>query len=244
MTAYLGCFLVWPVIQDLRALLFVPFGLLLSHSYWFTALGLPNSVQLALAAFLAIILFSLPWFSVLSGTRRATVICTFGVIVVLLMQISGCHLQRQKGNATINQAQRACVMQPRVRRTLGIESPHVFIPPNPNGVPSGSTAIASRVSVLEPERSGDRQPKATRRVSIANQCSSPLEIFAGLTTPESAGRPAHSRTLARDFGRCVRENAFEALCSVLRAQKSISDCADLSEQRLAFFCHFCGFSPC
>lgn len=34
------------------------------------------------------------------------------------------------------QAQRACVMQPRVRRTLGIESPHVFISPNPNGVPS------------------------------------------------------------------------------------------------------------
>lgn len=34
------------------------------------------------------------------------------------------------------QAQRAFVMQPRVRRTLGIESPHVFISPNPNGVPS------------------------------------------------------------------------------------------------------------
>lgn len=35
-----------------------------------------------------------------------------------------------------NQAQRACVMQPRVRRTLGIESPHTSISPNPNGVPS------------------------------------------------------------------------------------------------------------
>ncbi len=35
-----------------------------------------------------------------------------------------------------NQAQRACVMQPRVRRTLGIESPPTSIPPNPNGVPS------------------------------------------------------------------------------------------------------------
>ena len=34
------------------------------------------------------------------------------------------------------QAQRACVMQPRVRRTLGIESPHTSISPNPNGVPS------------------------------------------------------------------------------------------------------------
>lgn len=134
--AYLGCFFVWPVIQDLRALFFVPFGLLLGNSYWFTALGLPNSVQLILAALLAIILFSLPWFSVLSGTRRATMACTFGVIVVLLMQISDCHLQRQKGNATLNQAQRACVMQPRVRRTLGIESPHVFISSNPNGVPS------------------------------------------------------------------------------------------------------------
>lgn len=36
------------------------------------------------------------------------------------------------------QAQRACVMQPRVRITLGIESPDVFISPNPNGVPSES----------------------------------------------------------------------------------------------------------
>lgn len=35
----------------------------------------------------------------------------------------------------LTQAQRACVMQPRVRRTLGIESPHASISPNPNGVP-------------------------------------------------------------------------------------------------------------
>ena len=44
------------------------------------------------------------------------------------------------------QAHRACVMQPRVRRTLGIESSRVFISPNPNGVPSGSTVIESRAS--------------------------------------------------------------------------------------------------
>ena len=44
------------------------------------------------------------------------------------------------------QAQRACVMQPRVRRTLGIESPHSSIYSNPNGVPSGSTVIDSRAS--------------------------------------------------------------------------------------------------
>ncbi len=78
------------------------------------------------------------------------------------------------------QAQRACVMQPRVRRTLGIESPHVFISPNPNGVPSKverSTTFASRGSVLE--------------------CSSPLELFAGQWTLESAGGPAHSKTLPR-----------------------------------------------
>ena len=57
------------------------------------------------------------------------------------------------------QSQWACVMQPRVRRTLGIESSHVFISPNPNGVPSGSRMPTPRVSVLE--------------------CSSPLELFAG-----------------------------------------------------------------
>jgi len=77
------------------------------------------------------------------------------------------------------QAQRACVMQPRVRRTLGIEAPLTSISPNPNRVPSGSTAPAPRDSVLE--------------------CSSPLEIFAGQTTSESAGGPAHSRTLPRAF---------------------------------------------
>ena len=77
------------------------------------------------------------------------------------------------------EAQRACVMQPRVRRTLGIESSHTLISPNPNGVPSGSTVPAPRVSVLE--------------------CSSPLELSAGQTSPESAGGPAHSRTLPRAF---------------------------------------------
>ncbi len=77
------------------------------------------------------------------------------------------------------QAQRACVMQPRVRRTLGIESPYTLISPNPNGVPPGSTVPAPRVSVLE--------------------CSSPLELSAGQTSPESAGGPAHSRTLPRAF---------------------------------------------
>jgi len=77
------------------------------------------------------------------------------------------------------QVQRACVMQPRVRRTLGIESLHTSIPSNPNGFPSGTTVPAPRVSVLE--------------------CSSPLELFVGLTTLESAGGPAHSRTLSRAF---------------------------------------------
>ncbi len=38
-------------------------------------------------------------------------------------------------SCSIPQAQRACVTQPRVRRTLGIESSHDSILPNPNGVP-------------------------------------------------------------------------------------------------------------
>jgi len=45
-----------------------------------------------------------------------------------------------------NQAQRACVMQPRVRRTLGIESSQTSISPNPNGVPSASADHESRAS--------------------------------------------------------------------------------------------------
>ena len=47
------------------------------------------------------------------------------------------------------QSQLVRVMQPRVRRTLGIESPVTFILPNPNTVPSGSTVLTTRVSVLE-----------------------------------------------------------------------------------------------
>ena len=220
-TAYLGCFFVWPVIQDLRALFFVPFGLLLGHSYWFTALGLPNSVQLILAAILAIIVFSLPWFSVLSGTRRATTLCTLGVIVVLFMQISGCRLQGQKANAAVSQAQRACVMQPRVRRTLGIESSLTSISPNPNGVPSVSTdheSRASKVAISLREMSWTHGKLTGSRVSsVVHGGESRLLISterdgyrASLdrswqafkhvqTSPNSAGGPAHSRTLPRAF---------------------------------------------
>jgi hypothetical protein len=86
------------------------------------------------------------------------------------------------------QAQRACVMQPRVRRILGIKSPHTFISPNSNGVPLVSTDHESRL-LISTERDGysaspDRRWQAFKHAQ---------------PTPESAGGPAHSRTLPRAF---------------------------------------------
>jgi hypothetical protein len=122
------------------------------------------------------------------------------------------------GLSTI-EAQRACVMQPRVRRTLGIESSHVFISPNPNGVPSDSTAIArraSRVAVSLREMSwthgkltGSRTSSVVHggdshsRISTERDgyFASPDRRWHALNhavdTLESAGGPAHSRTLTR-----------------------------------------------
>ena len=120
------------------------------------------------------------------------------------------------------QAQRACVMQPRVRRTLGIESPHSSIYSNPNGVPSDSTAIDSRASKvaislremswthgkLTGARKSDRMPAGENLPPISTErdgyFASPDRrghVFnhAVDTTPESAGGPAHSRTLSRAF---------------------------------------------
>jgi len=119
------------------------------------------------------------------------------------------------------QAQRACVMQPRVRRTLGIESSLTSISPNPNGVPSVSPdheSRASKVAISLCEMSWTHGEFTTSRVSSAEYgCESRLLISTerdgyraspdrrwqvlkpGQTTPESAGGPAHSRTLPRAF---------------------------------------------
>ncbi len=124
-------------------------------------------------------------------------------------------------NRAVNfiQAQRACVMQPRVRRTLGIQSSRVFISPNPKGVPSGSTVIDSRASKvaislremswahgkLTVARNSDRMPAGESHSRISTERD---DYFASpdrrwhafnhaVDTPESAGGPAHSRTLSR-----------------------------------------------
>jgi hypothetical protein len=121
----------------------------------------------------------------------------------------------------IIQAQRACVMQPRVRRTLGIESPHISISPNPNGVPSVSPdheSRASKVAISLREMSWTHCKLTGSRVSsVVHGGESRLIISTELdgnfaspdrrwqafknvqTTPKSAGGPAHSRTLSRAF---------------------------------------------
>ena len=174
----------WPVIKDLRAFLlivFTPAGFI----PWLERLDVPSEWRWPLSFCLLILLLSLPWFCILADSLRATKVCTILCLILALGHIKGCQLQmRQAGSITIikrteTQAQRACVMQPRVRRTLGLEPP---ISSNPNAVPSKveqHTVVALRESVLE--------------------CSSPLELSAFQTTLESAGGPAHSRTLPRLF---------------------------------------------
>ncbi len=121
-----------------------------------------------------------------------------------------------------NQAQRACVMQPRVRRTLGIESSHTSISSNPNGVPSVSAdheSRASKVAISLREMSWTRGKLTGSRVSsVVHGGESRLLISTerdgysaspnrrgqvfdhAMETPhESAGGPAHSRTLPRVF---------------------------------------------
>jgi hypothetical protein len=120
---------------------------------------------------------------------------------------------------SIIQAQRACVMQPRVRRTLGIESPHTSISVNPNGVPPVSTdheSRASKVAISLREMSWTHgKLTGSRDSEIVHACGSlPListerdgyraspdrrwQVFDhAMETPESAGGPAHSRTLSQ-----------------------------------------------
>ena len=106
-------------------------------------------------------------------------------------------------------------MQPRVRRTLGIESSHTSFSPNPNGVPSGSTVIESRAISLREMSWTHGKLTGSRTSSVVHGGESlpPISTerdgyFASpdqrwhafnnaVNTLESAGGPAHSRTLPR-----------------------------------------------
>ncbi len=188
------------------------------------AMGLPKSLAMVGGIGVFVVLLSLPLFSFLASRVSVTVVCTAGVIVLLLAHMSGCRkISSEMSKITWNrsQAQRACVMQPRVRRTLGIESPHISISLNPNGVPSVSTdyeSRASKVAISLREMSwGHGRLIGSQDSEIVHACGSlPListerdghhaspdrrwqDLKPGQTTPESAGGPAHSRTLTRAF---------------------------------------------
>jgi hypothetical protein len=112
-------------------------------------------------------------------------------------------------------------MQPRGRRTLGIESPHTSISPNPNGVPPVSTDHenrASKVAISLREMSWTHGKLTSSRIPIIWHACGSLSLISTerdgysaspdrrwqafknvKTTPKSAGGPAHSRTLPRAF---------------------------------------------
>ena len=80
-----------------------------------------------------------------------------------------------------NQAQRACVMQPRVRRTLGIESSQTSISPNPNGVPSASAdheSRASKVAISLREMSWTHGKLTSPRVTIIWHACGSLSLIS------------------------------------------------------------------
>ena len=87
---------VWPVIKDFRAIVFLPFGLPLGFIHWLGSLGVPPSLQLPISVLLLILMLSLPWFSLLANSVRASTICTIGVAFLLLAQIAGCHAMEKK----------------------------------------------------------------------------------------------------------------------------------------------------
>jgi excinuclease ABC subunit A len=63
-------------------------------------------------------------------------------------------------------------------------------------VPAQRRAV-NRDSVLEPERSGDRQPQAARRGSEANQCAGPPALSKASRSAKSSRGLEHSKTLTR-----------------------------------------------
>ena len=98
--AHAMIFVLWPTVQDVRALALMPIGLAISYSYWAGVLGLSPGAQTAFSMLLFVILFSLPWFSLLASSLRATVLCTLGVVVLLVMQVLGWQLQRHHTRST------------------------------------------------------------------------------------------------------------------------------------------------
>jgi hypothetical protein len=110
----------WPVVKDFRAIVFLPFGLPLGFIHCLDNLGVPQRLQLPLSALLLILMFSLPWFSLLANSLRATTICTIGVGLLLLAQISGCQMLKSKyarittASFDVFQAQRGSVRRPKL----------------------------------------------------------------------------------------------------------------------------------
>lgn len=97
--AYAGCFIVWPLMQDIRALILFWVLPVIGYDYWFSLLGLPREVHIICGLLLTLVLFSLPWASVLTSSFRGSMFYTLGVVVLFAAQASGCHLQTHKGQA-------------------------------------------------------------------------------------------------------------------------------------------------
>ncbi len=215
-------YLFKPAFKDAGALALAPFAFI----SFGTSIGVPPSWIIPVSILMLVTLLVLPWLSLFASSVRTTFWCSIICLLLVLLQMSGCQTMlngfSKLANHSSSQAQRACVMQPRARRTLDIELSHTSISPNPNGVPSGTTdreSRASKVAISLREMSWTHGKLNGSRVSSVvhggesfslisterdGYSASPNrrgQVFehALETPPESAGGPAHSRTLPRAF---------------------------------------------
>ena len=159
-------YLFKPAFKDAGALALAPFAFI----SFGTSIGVPPSWIIPASILMLVTLLALPWLSLFASSVRTTFWCSLTCLLLVLLQMSGCQAMlngfSKLAHHSSSQAQRACVMQPRVRRTLGIESSHVFISTERDGY------------FASPDRRGHAYNHT-------------------VDTLESAGGPAHSRTLSR-----------------------------------------------
>lgn len=132
--------IVFPLLKDVRAVVFLfwaPAGFI----PWLERLAVPKEWHWPLAILLMILFLSLPWFSILAGSYRATTVCTLSCLALAMLNINGCKMQMRSASrfsgtlAPVHQAQRASVIQPRVGTTLGAHERIIATLWNPKGVP-------------------------------------------------------------------------------------------------------------
>jgi len=97
---------VFPLFKDIRALVFLflaPAGFM----PWLERLAMPQDWRWPLSILLMILFLALPWFSILAANYRATIICTLSCLVLAMLNISGCQMQKKSASRSIHPRSKA-----------------------------------------------------------------------------------------------------------------------------------------